>query len=316
MLSHPRQSVSAFLRPLLAAGVLAALGGPAAAQPVLGFIETFPGVSTSSWSSGSTLSNPGTGGLFGTGDGFLEVDTPIAANWGANSSGPEYTGNWTAAGITQVHVWLKQLGGSPLEVHFSIGNVGLGGTTGNFWQYNVGFVPSTTAWGEYVVDLTSTAWTQIITSPGGTLAQALQNVNRILLRHDVAPYIKTPDAIAATGGIDQLLLTNGIVGVPDPRASRVPVVSPVRLSPPSPNPSRGPVALTLESFDRDPITVRVIDAQGRSVRHEELAGGTAGPRTWMWDGRDDQGVVLGPGYYRVLATGAAGGMSQPLVRVR
>src|SRR5207249_7178755 len=41
------------------------------ANPVLGFIEEFPGVSTSSWSGGTPFSNPGAGGYLGPGDGFL-----------------------------------------------------------------------------------------------------------------------------------------------------------------------------------------------------------------------------------------------------
>src|SRR5438093_12035431 len=91
----------------------------ARAGPTLGFVETWSGTSLSGWTGGSMLSNPGTGGFNGSGDGFLVVSTSIASNLGTRSNGLEYTGNWTAAGITQVRVWLNDVGVSqPLEIHF------------------------------------------------------------------------------------------------------------------------------------------------------------------------------------------------------
>lgn len=55
-----------------------------------------------------------------------------------------------------------------------------------------------------------------LTAPGSftrltgaaSLAQTLTNVDRIHFRHDVPPYIHTPDPIKADVGIDRLILTD------------------------------------------------------------------------------------------------------------
>ncbi len=197
--------------PVALALVALAIGGHAAAAPAVGFIEEFPGTSTASWFGGTPFSNPGTGGFLGAGDGYLLLENSVATNFGSASSGPEYQGNWTAAGITQVRIWLNDVGAAdPLEIHFSIGDGDPFSPTRNFWQYNVGFTPPLHAWGEFVVDLTSGAnWTQILGS--GTFANALTMVNRVHLRHDPAPYDPVPhapDPIRADVGIDHILLTN------------------------------------------------------------------------------------------------------------
>jgi len=307
-----RDSVAAVLLALVA---LAIDAGHAPAAPVVGFIEEFPGTSTSSWSGGTLFSNPGSGGFLGASDGYLLLEAGLPANFGAASSGLEYQGNWTAAGITQVRVWINDVGADdPLEMHFSVGNGNRASPDSNFWQYDVGFLPPLHAWGEYVVDLTSGAnWTQLLGT--GTFATALTVVDRVHLRHDLAPYQRIPippDPIAADAGIDHLLLTTGLVGVePLPPF----VTHPVELAPPYPNPSRGPVSVVVRAADAGPIEIQIVDAAGRSVRRAALAEAGSGPRTWLWDGQDDRGRPVPAGYYRVRAFGASGGMSRPIVRV-
>ena len=288
--------------------VIGALADRANAAPTLGFVENWPGSSPSSWISITPSSNPGTGGKFGAGDGFLLVSSAVPAHLGSHSAGVEYAGNWTAAGITQVRVWLNDVNATdPLEIHFALGN-GL-----NFWQYNVGFIPPSKEWREFVVDLTSPAnWTQII-GPGA-FANALTAVDRVLIRHDLAPYQKIPDFLAGDFGIDHLLLTNGVVGV-DPQL-RVGVGGVVELAPPAPNPSRGPVVFSLASPGGVPIRLQIVDAGGRLVRQAVLPAGTAGARTWTWDGADDRGRQVAPGVYRARAWGPSGGTSRSLIRVR
>jgi len=305
--SHP---VSASLRGApLALVLLAFFAGAVAAAPVPGFVEHWPGTSLQGWSSQSDNSNPGTGGYLGAGDGYLLVSAPSMStnNLGTASFGPEFTGNWTAAGITQVRVWLNDVGtDDPLEIHFSTGN------GANFWQYNVAFLPPHNQWAQFTVDLTNSAnWTRIIGFTG-TFAQALSNVDRVHLRHDNAPFSQVPNPVTGDVGIDRLLLTNGIVDVPAAGA-----VAPraLQLSAPTPNPSRGPVAFRLETYDAEPVTIEVLDAAGRLVRRAEVTASGAGARTWVWDGRDAAGRRTAPGYYGVHAMGAAGGVSRGLVRV-
>lgn len=305
--THARHRFAATLALCLAGA--AALTGTARSAPTLGFVETWPGVSLQGWDSQAANSNPGSGGVGGVGDGFLRFSTPngITHNLGTVSFGLEYQGDWLAAGISQVRLWLNDVDADdPLEMHLSLGN-GL-----SFWQYNVAFLPPHGRWAEFVVDLSSAAnWTRTIGT--GTFAQALQAVDRVHVRHDRPPFVQTPDPIDADVGLDHLLLTNGVVGVPPGGAQ---VAHPVQLAPPVPNPSRGPVAFSLEVYDQGPVRLEVIDAGGRLVRRAELAGGRPGTRVWSWDGRDETGRLVPAGYYRVRAMGSSGGMSRPLVRVQ
>jgi len=297
---------------LLALLTLAAVAG---AAPTLGFVENWPGTSVTTWGGGSVVSNPGTGGLYGDNDGYLQVSNAVAGNFGTRSSGPEYVGDWLAAGITQVRVWLDDVGApNTLEIHFSIGRGPAFPDPGNFWQYNVGFIPPSNTWKEFLVDLSSSAnWTQTIGS--GTFANALQTVDRVHFRHDLAPFGGSPDPGQGDFGIDHLLLTNGIVGVPLPGADGR-IARPVELAPPAPNPSRGPVTLALRAWGTSPVRLQILDPAGRQVRAVELPGGSAEARSWTWDGRDDRGNLTAPGVYRARAWNGEGGTSRSLVRVR
>ena len=301
-------------RTLIAAALIAVCAGApgAHAAVTLGFVENWPGTSVSSWGGGTPISNPGTGGTGGAGDGYLLLTNAVSSQLGANSSGPEYVGNWTAAGITKVRLWLNDVNvQDPLEMHFSLGRAPAFPDAGNFWQYNVGFIPPAGQWNEFVVDLTSANWTQIIGS--GSFANALTTVTRIHIRHDLAPYQKTPDFAEGDVGVDRLALTNEVVGVePGPGAQ---VGRPVELAPPAPNPSRGPVTLSLVSPDGSPVHIQIVDAGGRAIRRAELPGG-AGVRIWTWDGADDGGRQVAPGYYRARAWGPTGGTSRSLIRIR
>ena len=67
---------------------------------------------------------------------------------------PEYVGNWTAAGITKVRLWLNDVNvADPLEMHFSLGRAPAFPDAGNFWQYNVGFIPPSGQWNEFEITL-------------------------------------------------------------------------------------------------------------------------------------------------------------------
>ena len=193
---------------------MASIPSLAAADPSLPFTEEWTGNTLHGWGSGPAgassvnYSNPGTGGVLGAGDGYLMMSTTAPDRLGSVSFAVQYTGNWQAALIRSVEVCLNDVGAANpgLEIHFSIG------TRTNFWQYNEGFHPPHNAWAQFVVDLTSeTKFTHIRGT--GTFDQALQNVNRIHFRHDVAPYFpNSADAIAADVGIDHLVLSG--VNVP------------------------------------------------------------------------------------------------------
>lgn len=191
---------------VVAALLMLASARSATCGPTLGFQEDWPGTSLQNWGGGSVYANPGSGGVGGASDGYLRVSTDAPAALGTVSFDVPYAGDWTAAGISQVKVWLNDVGtANPLEIHFSIGN------GGNFWQYNPGFVPPHNSWAQFTVNLTASSFTQI--TGAGTFAQALAAVDRAHFRHDKSPFILTPDVIQGDVGIDRLLLTNPTTAV-------------------------------------------------------------------------------------------------------
>lgn len=189
----------------LAASLL--LSGAARAAPTIGFVADWPGTALGGWGGGSLYSNPGTGGVGGAGDGYLMVSTTTTAHLGAFNTGADYAGDWLAAGITRVRFSLRDVGlPQALEIHFGIG------TDLNLWQYNTGFVPIAAGWTDFEVNLDGPlGWTQIIGT--GTFPDALRNADRILLRHDRAPYFQTPDAIKGDFGVDHLQLLSSATPV-------------------------------------------------------------------------------------------------------
>ncbi len=82
--------------------------------------------------------------------------------------------------------------------------------------------------------------------------------------------------------------------------------APVRtaFAPPSPNPARGPsrVQLAISADDAlSPVSVRVMDVAGRTVRTLVEGTLTAGPHAWNWNLEDDHGRSVSPGLYFVRA---------------
>lgn len=311
-MSHTDRRVGSRFRAVPRGAVLAGLlaltacsARVARADATAGFVEHWSSSAFAGWGGGSSYSNPGTGGALGAGDGFLIISNATPFNLGAKSSGPNYTGDWRAAGIGKVQFSLKDVGNpDPLEIHFTLGS------QSTFYQCNTGFVP-TSDWSTFTVDLSDTAnFTRIIGV--GTFSSAITAVDRVLIRHDVSPFVQSPDPIAADFGLDEFTFVAGSTGVP---LSGPAVALPIELAPPYPNPSRGPVALSLQSHDASAITIQVVDVSGRLIRRATLAAASPGPRLWTWDGRSDAGDVAPAGYYRVRAFSAAGGTSQPLVRL-
>src|SRR5262245_3628146 len=78
------------MRPWVLLAVIAVIAWPVTAPgaPVVGFVEDWSGVSLSGWNGGTAISNPGTGGLGGDGDGFLQLSTTLNSNYGTFSTGP------------------------------------------------------------------------------------------------------------------------------------------------------------------------------------------------------------------------------------
>lgn len=181
---------------------VASLGSGAAsfgAQP--GHVQDFPGQGElHGFSGGSQVyDNPGTGGVGGAGDGYLIVRNINVGRLGALSLNFEYFGDWLADGATGVSFFLQN-GATPeaLEIHFGIGN------QNNYWQLSTGFIP-TAQWTMYTVDfLTPSNWVR--THGSGTFQEALSAVDRVHWRHDLAPYIPAPNAVAGDFALDRIMV--------------------------------------------------------------------------------------------------------------
>ncbi|MCC6653505.1 MAG: hypothetical protein IT348_20305 [Candidatus Eisenbacteria bacterium] len=82
------------------------------------------------------------------------------------------------------------------------------------------------------------------------------------------------------------------------------------------NPVRGTAELRWGSLRRAMIDLTVLDVAGRIVRRLEHRVADAGPGSTRWDGRDDSGVLVGPGIYFARLLGADGARSVRLVVLR
>ena len=185
---------------LLVGLALVARAGIGAADPTLGFVEEWSDTSLAGWTGGATYSNPGTGGYLGVGDGFLRMATPTPGRLAGFSTASAYQGNWQAAGINTIEVWLNDVDADdPLEMHVMI----VSGP--DLWNSTQGFQPPEHAWGRFEVDLLSPAGFTHVTGTR-TFDQAMQSVDRLQIRHDTPPFLQPADVIQADVGIDHVRL--------------------------------------------------------------------------------------------------------------
>jgi len=91
---------------------------------------------------------------------------------------------------------------------------------------------------------------------------------------------------------------NSSTGVEPPSASEI------WLSAPSPNPSRGSIAMSLRLPEPAPARLSIMDAAGRTVRRVDL-GIRSGENVVEWDGRREDGTMADPAVYflQVVAGG-------------
>jgi hypothetical protein len=185
-------------------GAVIVLSLPASAA-VLGFVDDFAAPGTSGWTSLISNSNPGTGGIGGDGDGFLLLSSSVEFHFGTHNDTPNYQGNWSAAGITQLSFYLNDVGtDEPFSFHFLF----TGGPTGQpetTWLRDASLEPPNGSWQQYVVDLTDgSGWTRV--RGDATFAEVLAEVEDAQFRHDLPPYVASPDSIMGDLGIDQITL--------------------------------------------------------------------------------------------------------------
>jgi hypothetical protein len=188
----------------------------------------------------------------------------------AFSSGDEYAGDWRAAHVNQIKLKLNDVGTSQgLEIHLSIGS------SSNLWQYNTAFIPPSNAWGSFSVNLDDSANFTHIINFGGSF-QALQNADRILVRHDLAPYMQTPNT--TPGFWPRRRRTDEPVS----RRAAGAMTRPVEPATPYPSP-RADGLLRVRCSTHRRCGCPCSTPQDASCA-ADAAGTGPGRRIWMWDG--------------------------------
>ena len=210
------------LQKVLIAALLIGLCSNFAQAVTGGFVDTFAAPGTAGWGGSTGVTNPGTGGVGGAGDGFLRVANVFSGNFGTMNTGASYTGDWQAAGIASVSFFLNDVDADQ-TYSFRLLLSSPGGSSGTTFQHNVGIDPPAGQWQQYSINLDNAAdWTRI----RGDLSfdQVLQNVGTVHFRHDLAPYSEFPDPILGNLGIDSITLV-----VPEPASCALLLLAPSLL---------------------------------------------------------------------------------------
>jgi len=186
---------------------LGALGALAAAAPALGIalgqLDDFQDGTTEFWvGGGGTFSPPpaniASGGPDGQDDRYLRISA-TNSHLGTNNTTPAWTGNYNAAQVAKIAVYLNNTGPNPLEVRLTV--FGPGGT---FTATNEQHLDPSSGWIIRDFNLDASSLTYRPLSGGtGILADTLADVNTLLFRHD-------PDPIDPTGTGENVTSTLGI----------------------------------------------------------------------------------------------------------
>ena len=88
------------------------------------------------------------------------------------------------------------------------------------------------------------------------------------------------------------------------------------LAPPSPNPSRGAVRLSLELPLASAVEIAIYDLNGRRVNTLHDGPLAAGAHAFAWDGSDRSGRRASPGVYFARASSGASAETRRIVIAR
>lgn len=169
-----------------------------------GYVETFESGLNGWGSNPSIITHVLTNGADGPSDPFAKiegVDAPTELIIRASTStSPDVTGDFTAAGITQISFELNELGiDDGLAIRFGFG------TLGNFWVSNQIFDPSANTWEQFTIDLVEANFTEVFGGLG-TFGAAMSNAQRIQFRLDFDEPGIMPDVGEGDFGLDNVTL--------------------------------------------------------------------------------------------------------------
>lgn len=179
---------------------LTGLAAIARADPVIGMKDTFAGLSSAGWSSGSANPHPPAAvagdGPEGGADDYLSMRANGSGAAGGklvSFAGPQWLGDYTAGNVTGIRLQARNFGPTDLALHFMFRGAG------NIAAYTTASaqISAGSGWTTLFFDLRPAALS-------GNVA-ALSSVSEVRFYHDPAPSLFTvPPNVTATLGIDNV----------------------------------------------------------------------------------------------------------------
>ncbi|MBN8731457.1 MAG: hypothetical protein J0L64_13015 [Acidobacteria bacterium] len=158
--------------------------------------------------------NESTGGPAGANDNFLKLNSAGGAGPGsrlvANNLFAQWSGNYTALGLTAIAMDLRNLGATDLSIRLMLENP-LGGPPTDIAVTDAIALPSGGGWTQVQFDLTPAALTVV----AGDVNALLANVTGLRIYHNDTAAFPGP-AITATLGVDNVTALGGQQPVPEP----------------------------------------------------------------------------------------------------
>jgi hypothetical protein len=186
-------------RPLFAFSMLALFGSADAIS--LSSFNNFEDGTTQSWAGGSSPINVAGGQASNN---ALEISAS-GGNLATLSNSTDWTGNFTAAGVTGIKAWFKNTGTNPLGIRlvlFSASNQSIR------WTSSTALVLSGSDWVQHTFSISQSDLTSVGAS--ASYASSLSSVTRMMFRHD--PVAPTANGSQVTGS----MRIDNIQAVPEP----------------------------------------------------------------------------------------------------
>lgn len=215
---------SSYLTPLLTALICAvlAVASPKASAIVVGQVDTFEDNTAQLWfAGGGPLGqtppvppvNQPSGGPLGLDDNYLQISSTGGSGPGSRliaMNGSQWSGDYTAAGITAISMNLRNFGTTDLAVRLYLENP-------------IAAAPTDTAMSDAVLLLAGGGWThaefaldtQSLTVLQGDADALLANVVFLRIVHATDP-VFPPPAIAGLLGVDDITALGSATAIPEP----------------------------------------------------------------------------------------------------
>ncbi len=190
---------------LLCAAISTLTGGPVARAIVIAQVDNFQDGTLMNWSGGSSPTNISTGGPAGTGDRYLRINSAGGSLGTFNAS--QWSGDYSAAGVTGVSAALRNQGVTALQVRIML----VSSAGGNFTSTTAISLPADNLWHPATFLLNAANLTDV-SGGGGDLSTTLANVERILIRHQSG----TPLGAGSSTPVTGTLGLDNITAVPEP----------------------------------------------------------------------------------------------------